>query len=95
MSKTRVALQDLFVPGGEGWAAAHRKGEEVPYDTDEDKARVERGGWDELLAAPGTKAAAEATGQERPKPRAPRKAAATPKPATPIPDSSAPAVKEQ
>lgn len=53
-----IALEDLYVPGG--FACAHRKGDLVPADN------VERGGWQDKVAKPGTKAAKEATGTDEP-----------------------------
>ena len=57
-----IALEDLYPPGATPgslhWAAAHRKGDAVPYATDEDKARVDSSGWSDKVAGPDTKKAA-------------------------------------
>lgn len=50
-----IALEDLYVPGG--FAKAHSKGDQVPVDN------VERGGWQDKVAKPSTKAAKEATAE--------------------------------
>jgi hypothetical protein len=59
MSKVKIALEDLFVPGGQG-VRAHSKGDEVAADTDADLKRIEDAGWADLVANPSTKAADKA-----------------------------------
>lgn len=65
MAKTVTALEDLYgpgaVPGTLHWAPAHRKGEMIPVETDEDRQRIEDNGWGELVAGSSTKAAVKAT----------------------------------
>jgi hypothetical protein len=57
MSKVKIALEDLFVPGGQG-VRAHSKGDEVAADSPADLKRIHDAGWDDLVANPSTKAAA-------------------------------------
>lgn len=63
-----IALDDLYPPGGVPgslhWAAAHRKGDQVPYATDEDKARVKAAGWSNLVAGPDSKKAASVSDEK-------------------------------
>lgn len=69
MSDTVIALEDLYppgpTPGSLHWAAAHRKGDVVPYATPEDKARVADAGWSDKVAGPDTKKAASVTADEK------------------------------
>lgn len=51
MSKVKIALEDLFVPGGQG-VRAHSKGDEVAADTKADLKRIEKAGWADLVADP-------------------------------------------
>jgi hypothetical protein len=60
MAKVKIALEDLYVPGGQG-VRAHSKGDEVPADTDADLKRIDDAGWSDLVTNPQTKAAAKAT----------------------------------
>ena len=53
MAETAVALEDLYPVGS--WACAHRKGDQVPYETAAEKRRVADQGWDEKVSKPDAK----------------------------------------
>ena len=53
MAETAVALEDLYPDGS--WACAHRKGDQVPYETAAEKRRVADQGWDEKVSKPDAK----------------------------------------